>query len=260
MAFPSTAALDPIFWSFHCYLDLLWLQWQQNYNVDTDLEARLCGVFTDRNDPRNPATWMQVKDVLDPVVQLGYTYEWLPGAAPPARRAVAAQSLFPTHPAVDFVVSARKQPELVRTLDVTIPAPGFDVARLTFTEVNVMASFSYGADIYLTPEDEEFRPNDRDFRDRYLADLLYLWKPHDHGHGGHGRRTIDIAVDIGRALTSLAGKHPGEKWRVSVALTASEGGLRPHNGDHDHKGVAAAPPPGDPADAMNFGDLTLRIS
>jgi tyrosinase len=271
MADPSAAALDPIFWSFHCYIDLLWFQWQQKFDVDTDLEARLCGVFTDRDDPANPATWMRVKDVLDPAAQLGYTYEWTPGEPPPARPEVAAKALFPAHPAVDFAVSARKQPEIVRTLDVAIPDPGFDEARLTFTDVNVRTAFSYGADIYLAPESEEFRPNDRDFRDRHLADMLYFWKAHHHGghggDGGHERHTL--IVDIGRALASLADQHPGEKWRVTVALAASEGGRRPENGDHDHghhardhhyhERAVAGPPTGDPAEVMNFGDLTLRV-
>src|SRR5260370_964766 len=44
MADPSTAALDPIFWSFHAYIDLLFLQWQQtpNHTVTTDPGFKMC--------------------------------------------------------------------------------------------------------------------------------------------------------------------------------------------------------------------------
>jgi hypothetical protein len=261
IADPASAALDPLFWSFHCYIDLLWSQWQEKHQVDTDLDARLCGVFTDRNDPHNPKTWMRVKDVLT-TAALGYSYEWKPGEPPPARFTLAAGPLFPTHPAVDFAVSARKQPEIVRTLNLTIPEPGFQAARLIFTGVNAGPSFSYGADIYLTPQDEEFRPHERDFRDSYLADMLYFWKAHHHGaHGGHsthGEQRFDMVVDLSRALASLADKRPGGEWRVSVALTASDSKSRPHHVDHGAR-LAAAPMPTDRADVMNFGELTLRV-
>src|SRR5207253_4673669 len=41
MADPSAAVLDPIFWSFHSYFDLLWWQWQQmaGHRENTGLES-----------------------------------------------------------------------------------------------------------------------------------------------------------------------------------------------------------------------------
>ena len=53
-------------------------------------------------------------------------YEYKPGPPPPTPPSdLDAARPFPAHPAFDFVVSARKAPEIVRALDVTIPAPGF---------------------------------------------------------------------------------------------------------------------------------------
>jgi hypothetical protein len=256
MADALAAALDPIFFSFHCYLDLLWSQWQEEFETDTDLEARLCGLFKDRE--HRPENRFRVKDTLDTKNQLGYVYEYTPGEQPPAPRAVAARPLFPAHPAFDFVVSARKQPELVRTLDITIPAPGFEGAHLLLTGVNVITPFSYSADVYLTPLGEELRLEDRGFRATHLADLLYIWQPH---HGGNGRRTHDITVDLGRVLGSLAETRHGERWRVSVALGASEVKPRPHDGDHGHNRAhgAAAHQAVDAAETMNFGELALNV-
>ena len=34
---------------FHCYIDLLWAKWQPNHTTDTDLDARLCRLFKDRD-------------------------------------------------------------------------------------------------------------------------------------------------------------------------------------------------------------------
>lgn len=168
MAQPPFAALDPIFFSFHWYLDLLWAQWQENFDTDTDVEARLCGLFKDRE--HRPENRFRVQDTLDTKTQLGYVYEHTPGEQAPAWATVEATALFPAHPAFDFVVSARKKPELVRTLDVTIPEPGFENAQLLLTGVNVMTPFSYSADIYLARASEELHLEDREFRATHLAD------------------------------------------------------------------------------------------
>jgi Common central domain of tyrosinase len=97
MGDPSTAALDPIFWSFHAYIDLLFLQWQQtpNHAVTTDPGFTMC-----------------------------------------------------------------------------IPKD----------------AVSYEGDIYLTPKGQDFRPQDPDFRRRFLVDLIFIWEAHRmSGAMGGGR-------------------------------------------------------------------------
>jgi hypothetical protein len=136
-------------------------------------------------------------------------------------------------------VSGHKEPELVRTLDVSVPEPDFEGAQLVLTNVKAAGHFSYGADIYLTPADEELHPLDRDFRERYLADTLYFWK-HLHHHGGHATPELDMSVDLTGVLKSLAAARPHERWRLSVALAAS--------GD-------SHPQP----EMLDFGDLTLNV-
>jgi tyrosinase len=268
MADPNAAALDPIFWSFHAYIDLLWLQWQQatGHQVNTDLQARLCGLYKDRE--HQPANQFRVNDVLDPAAQLGCTYEYTP--AEPLM-ALGGERLFASHPAVDFALSGRTRPEVVRTLDVTIPKPGFNAARLVFTGLQVATPFSYGLDIYLTPRGEQLRPQDADFRDRYLLDLLYLWRAHHHDgrpHGSHHNheqpgqhaRTLNFAVDVGQALGSLAQTHAGQTWRVWVALAAAAsapGALHAH--EERVAGTAAAMSVDTLANSMDFHDLRLRV-
>lgn len=244
MADPSTAAEDPIFFSFHCYIDLLWAQWQENFETDTGLDSRLCGLFKDREHLEENR--FHVRDTLDPETQLGYVYEYTPGEVPPDVQAAAA--LFPTHPALDVVTSARNQPALVRTIEFTVPQPGVTDASLRLTDVHVTLPFSYGADIYLTPAGEKLRTQDRAFRQRHLANVLKIWR----AHHAHGDNTHDITVDLGRAVQALAGSHAGEQWVVSVALTASDRGGHGH--DHGHPHAAA-----DPAEMMNFGSLTFDV-
>ena len=160
---------------------------------------------------------------------------------------------------------ARNRPALVRTLELTVPEPGVDVAKLHLGDVKVTTPFSYSADIYLTPAGEELRTEDREFRARYLADVRYIWKSH-HAHGDH---THNMTVDLGQIVRALANRHAGEPWVVSVALTASDGGQVGHGGGHGHgehepagapAGVAAAAPAA-AADlaAMDFGELALEL-
>ncbi len=262
MADPGSAAEDPIFFSFHCYIDLLWAQWQEQFRTDTDLDCRLCGLFTDREHAEEHR--FRVRDTLDPETQLGYVYEYTPGEVAPTPPATD-EALFPTHPALDVVPSARAEPALVRTLDFTVPRPGVEEAVLRLGDVHVTLPFSYGADVYITRPGEELRTTDRDFRQRSLADVCYFWR----AHHAHGDTTHDITVDLGRALDALAAGHAGEHWQVSVALTASGTGSG-HDHDHDHGdgdghgggfvaaevAMAAAAHPGS---SMDFGDLTLRV-
>lgn len=250
MADPGTAAEDPIFFSFHCYIDLLWAQWQENFETDTGLDSRLCGLFKDREHLEENR--FHVRDTLDTETQLGYVYEYTPGEVAPGL--VVAAAVFPTHPALDVVTSARNQPALVRTIELIVPQPGVQEALLRLTDVHVTTPFSYGADVYLTPAGEKLRTEDRSFRQQYLANVLYFWR----SHHSHGDNTHDITVDLGRAVQALARSHAGEQWTVSVALTASGSGDG-HGGGHGGHHRATAAEAADPAEVMNFGDLTLDV-
>ncbi|HEY0071462.1 MAG TPA: hypothetical protein VGE04_15970, partial [Chloroflexia bacterium] len=141
---------------------------------------------------------------------------------------------FPVHPAKDFALSGRKEPDVVRTTDLTIPEPGAVNGQVRIKGVNVATPVSYNGDIYLSPPDVEFNPQDREFREKYFADLISIWKAHsghDHsGHGGHGahdasadsngRIEVDLVVDLTPQLSSLAQSHAGETWKLNIALTA----------------------------------------
>jgi tyrosinase len=256
MADPSTASLDPIFWSFHSYIDLLWWQWQQveGHKVNTGLDSRLCGLFKDRG--HKPENRFRVKDVLDPLNQLQYTYDYTRHDAPSPPP--LPNQLFTTHPAVDFVLSGHKDPEIVRSLDVAAPEPGFRRARLNFTGVQVTTPFSYGADIYLVPADEEFQPREAGFRERYLVDLMYMWKAHPHGahegHGGHGHPALthNIAVDVTRTLDELAHSGDQRPWKVWIALTADSASMA-------HMHVPDAANTHNVAMNMDFRSVTLMV-
>lgn len=225
MAIPDSAAEDPIFWSFHCYIDLLWWQWQQmpGRTVDTCLDCRLCGLWKDATER------YRVRDVLDPAA-LGYEYKYEPGPEPEdiVREARAEDLPFDVFPAVDFVPSGEKDPEFVGTLDITVPKPGFKEAHLWFRGVKLGNPFSYGGDVYLMPKSEPFAPRELGFREKYLAGLYSIWKAHSHaGDPGHGHRhapgretEMDLVVNITGPLAQLAERRAGEDWVATIAVVA----------------------------------------
>ena len=281
MANPSTAAQDPIFWSFHAYIDLLWEQWQQmtGHTVDT---CHTCGLCWNTPNPDYPL--YKVQDVLNIAgADLGYSYDYTP--PPPIADGsplgiAGTEELFPTHPAKDFALSGVKEPETVRTMEVTIPDTEVSDGKMRMTGVKVATPFTYSGDVYLTPPGVEFNPQDPDFREKYFADLFTVWRAHEghdehtgHGHGGHedhgghegheghdmgngtsSTRQIDIVVDLTPELRSLAQSHAGETWTVSVALVVQPD----EQASGDMLGAAPSDDSG-PRESVDFDSMRLEL-
>jgi tyrosinase len=269
-----TAAQDPIFWSFHTFIDLLYAQWQQmpGHVVDTCLTCTLTW-----NTPLpnyQPYTIGQVSQPIvdgfipipDPGPDKGYSYEYTP-PAPPTEGALESVSaeLFPTHPAKDFAASGQKEPEAVETMAITIPEPGFSEGQVRLKGVTLGTPFPYSGDIYLSPQDVAFNPRDFDFREKYFVNLISIWMGHegheghgdhnDHGAGNtaHGMHDVDILVDLTPQLRSLAATHAGETWNLNVALVTLEDEQQPQGMLEAVEGSAA------PADIVKLRDMQLEI-
>lgn len=95
MTDPNLAALDPIFWLHHANIDRLWDVWRlrRRTNVNPTVAAWLDRRFALR-DVNGALVRTRVRDVVDAVTQLDYTYDSLPAglaiddreAAPVTRR------------------------------------------------------------------------------------------------------------------------------------------------------------------------------
>ena len=261
MANPSRASLDPMFWSFHAYFDLLWSQWQdkEGHKTDTCLTCKLCGLFRDAAQTDR----FTVQNVLKTDTDLSYKYEYNPpavimAAAPTPTAALASAAPFEPHPAVDFALSATRVPDLVRTFDVEIPRAPFQNAALTITGLKHNDRFTYEVDVYLHPKNEPFRPMDATFRQRYLVELFTLWRAHRGGHGAGANvvGTMDWPVDLTPQLKALAGQHAGETWTATVALVRRPS--EPAKFTPPAASPAAAPaPPG--AGLMGLDSLNLSV-
>ncbi|MGV9270917.1 tyrosinase family protein [Kitasatospora sp. NPDC003701] len=189
MKVPSTAAMDPIYYSFHCFIDLLWAEWQRRNGApaltspDHDLRGFL------------PQAKHKVADFAD-TVALGYEYAYtdqlktafaVETPQPVTRRLLATEPL--------ALVSA---PNLTASLrsnsraEFGLVAPSTEARKVVvrLDDVKVPVAGSYVLRAYVHPADVEFRADDPDFARRYGVGYVAMWVAHhmtDDGDRASGR-------------------------------------------------------------------------
>jgi tyrosinase len=183
MALPSTAAEDAIYWSFHCFIDLLWAEWQRRNDTPapTSPEATLRG-FLSR--PKH-----QVKD-FNVTTDLDYEYEYsaklkeafqISAPPPPPLELLGTETL---EPLFEGTVSA----EMRRKSRVEFALPGLGAspvsALLRVRDLKVPVTGSYLLRAYVHPKEAAFAPDSPEFNERYYVGYVALWQAHG-GHGGH---------------------------------------------------------------------------
>lgn len=242
MANPSFAALDPIFWSFHAYIDLIWDRWQKVHHIDpTCLDCSLRGLPAEKTP----------KDLINVQTQLGYFYTenaglverlaMAPAAAPrrlqrggepqvfELRRAGAPQNAAaaPAAEARDF---AGVGPF---SFMLTVPRPDtYATAHLLLAGVKVPTTLSYNGTVYLHPAGQpraQVDPSQPGFQ-RYAAASISVWVGHTapaqpdraapDAHGAdqaHDERR-GIYIDVTRALKALPAEAVGKDYEVTLAF------------------------------------------
>ncbi|TIX69348.1 MAG: tyrosinase family protein [Mesorhizobium sp.] len=206
MGNPSTAAEDPIFWSYHAFIDLLWWNWQQrpNHTVDTCLTCKLCGL-----------NWT-VAQVVNSEKQLKVSYDFTPPAPPPAT--IAAEGAMPEPLAsVDLALGATEDFVGRRTTLVTIPAKPVTVARAAIQNVRISSPITFQVNAFFYPQSEAatFDPKDRATRERSIVYVGTIWQSHDD-HATRNALTQSFSVDLTSSLNALVAQHGGETWVLDV--------------------------------------------
>lgn len=199
----STAAEDPIFWSFHTYIDLQFACWQKTYNNPT-VGCPDCPL---RAIPGN-VTPSQVATTA----ALGYTYDWTGTvcAEPTMQGAPRAMMML-----AEGVPTARRTSPFV--MDFTIPAATFATAHIRIEGLEVFADYNYAGHVYLYPAGTALATSDEAFRKRYLVGDFAVWGLAGHAnHDGGGEVTAD--VDASTELDYLAKKYAGAKWKIAIVV------------------------------------------
>jgi tyrosinase len=148
----ATAANDPIFWSFHAFLDLLW--WYRQQQIPDDqvscMDCELRGMEKVREASPTKAGPTKVMDVIS-AETLGYIYDFKP---PPAGLVNAHETFAEELPALAAESVAPAQN--VKTFPVTLSAGAGSSLKVTLENVREADRESYTAFVYLYPKSVAF--------------------------------------------------------------------------------------------------------
>jgi len=111
MGDPDQAAQDPIFWLHHANIDRLWALWVRNGHADPT-DPKWAGQSFSFFDEKGDQVSMTASQVLDTVVDLGYTYDQFVSAPTPPGPSTPAGGP-PPAAAAQISESLSQPPELV---------------------------------------------------------------------------------------------------------------------------------------------------
>ncbi len=187
MGNPLRAARDPIYFSFHAFIDLLWAEWLRRNNAppptspDHDLRGFL-------GKPKH-----KVQD-FQSTTDLGYEYKYTEkleeafSISPPERarrELIAAREPLQPQPLpplfADSMESELRNTSHVEYAFPALPAPTA-AAVVRLQNLKVSTRWSYTLRAYVHPKDVPFDKDDSDFERRYLVDYVVLWVAHDEDH------------------------------------------------------------------------------
>jgi Common central domain of tyrosinase len=207
MGDPDTAAEDPIYFSFHAFIDLLWFEWQRRNDMPpvTSPEVVLRGFAA---QPQH-----LLGDFADPgALELDYEY---------TDRLNDAFRVEPPAPARELGRFLTAEPlerrfseplsEALRSeggLDFTVPAVEAAPATVVRLQLNVPATGSYTVFGYLHPSELTYAPDDPAFVESWRIGYAALWRGHgmsdddDHAAHPHHPPSMTVRFDVTDVLAS----------------------------------------------------------
>ena len=203
MGFPPTASRDPIYWSFHAYIDLIWARWQRVHTTATHPQPFTTPGAKIWVEPFTPVVGdMAQTTSLPPGFLYGYDYDFSIDGAP----ILVAGGASPVTQPLESVASGER---MSTTSALSVQAPKRRILRVR--DVTVLADHSYAIHAYVHPPAvniEALSPNDRA---RYRADSATVWMS-----GGHAHHPTNVNFDLTKAIAAFGG---GE-FKISILTEA----------------------------------------
>lgn len=214
MGSPATAAEDPIYFSFHAFIDLLWAEWQRRNSTPphTSPDADLRGFI---NKPRRKAGDFQITTDLD------YDYEYTNElhesfeasiTRPLFINLTGSQKLQPL-----FSDRLSKQLEKSTNAQFSVPIPPNNLAVIQLRNLKIPHTGSYTLWAYLHPQNVSFDQSDEQFKKDYNVGYVSLWKAHttEHNHHHtppaqqHHPSSCIVRFDLQKVLSKVDGEAVG---------------------------------------------------
>lgn len=203
------AATDPIFWSFHAYIDLVFDRWQRQYKYPL-VGCRSCAF-------RGMTGWTPER--VEHTEQIGYVYD-LQNCTPAPRTAagaVALQALVAREVTFDVAQNKKTAADGPLVFSIDVPSHYFRTAEIELDGAEIPSDFSYSGTVYLYPATAKLGLGSSAFRRRWRVGKFAVWALHhdmEHDHGSEATLFVDATTEL-----SYIRKHqPGTKWKVAVVV------------------------------------------
>jgi hypothetical protein len=206
MESPASAALDPIFWSFHVYIDVMWTRWQRLFVTDQKPQPFVDGAaliwYRDRSYPVSSTA--KTSDY-------NYAYDFDYSIDGPVAAAVAAQSI--RAPAKN-VASLSSFASVARSASFKPASRVAPASRsvLRLDGIRVFRDKSYAVDVYVHPPGIDLASLSREARQALLVRRVTLWK-------AHHEQTVEVFVRLDAAQVGRL----NDGWVVTLKTEASLG-------------------------------------
>jgi hypothetical protein len=206
MADPGTAALDPIFWSFHAYIDVVWTRWQRLFVTEQKPQPFADGAallwYRDRSFPVSSTA--KTSDY-------NYAYDFDYSVDAPPAPVVASAGIRAPAKNVTALSSVSGAARDLSFKPGTRVAPAANsVMRLA--AVRVFRDKAYAVDIYLHPAGIDIASLGPEARRTFLVRKVSLWKAHH-----------DQTVDVFLRLDAAQLERLNEGWIVTLKTEANIG-------------------------------------
>jgi hypothetical protein len=204
MANPATAANDPIYWSFHAYVDLVWARWQRLHQQMFGCGA--CKLWVE------PSVFTTNEKVTTKDWNYEYDYDFSPDG--PAIAAVAAAGSSNPLP---MVIDSGE-----RSVAAPLNVPPTSTRKLLKIEkVRPLADASYRIRVYVHPADVKVASLPEEQRRQYLVRSVTIWQS-----AGHHPEASDVYIDLTNAMARPGG-NPVVSVVTDAAPTGDAGGNQP---------------------------------
>ena len=211
----STAANDPIFWSFHAFVDLVWW-WRQQEIADTVPCADCMLQGMPAQTAAGTAGPIRVEDVTDSTGQLGVEYEFRPPGIPAIRSQLPARTLSARLPWL--AAKALERPDVLRQFLTTAPPRADSEFVIELVGVRIPTVLAYVALVFVHPSEVDFAQGSVEFRDRYLVGHFGQWANGHELNSGDVRTTREFRIAVDRDTYPELADSPGAQLSVTVAV------------------------------------------
>jgi tyrosinase len=192
MRVPQSASNDPIFWSFHAFIDLIWTRWQRLHVTDQNPQPFQNGEAIIWFRDRSFAIKTTAK-IADFNYDYDYDYAGADGPVPSPALMAAAQTVSVYAPAKrSMPLATAAETGRYLTLRPSGPITTTSNVALRIVGATVYSDKSYRMDLYLHAGNVDIASIDAQARRPLLVRTIGIWRTH---HGGKVQLFVRLTPD-----------------------------------------------------------------